>query len=147
MLPGRKRPAMNSPSPKTFDAVQSVRAIRDAVSAVIAQMSVEGENRWLRTEELTDPTLRRLMERASTAAGRDDKGVGKSDGTRIRIDRHLRGFGPPRAGAICEIVRVSSAVPNRHTHAPARTAGACAARAVPARRRRAWRTKNSTPSR
>jgi len=81
MLPGRKRPVMNSPSPKTFDAVQSVRAIRDAVSAVIAPMSVEDENRWLRTEELTDPTLRRLMERAATAAGRDDKGVGKSDGT------------------------------------------------------------------
>lgn len=69
---------MSNASAKTFDAVQSVRAIRDAVSAVIAPMSVEEENRWLRSEELSDPTLRRLMERA---AGRDDKGVGKSDGT------------------------------------------------------------------
>lgn len=72
---------MSNATAKTFDAVQSVRAIRDAVSAVIAPMSVEDENRWLRTEELTDPTLQRLMERATTTAGRDDTGVGKSDGT------------------------------------------------------------------
>jgi hypothetical protein len=72
---------MSNAAAKTFDAVQSVRAIRDAVSAVIAPMSVEDENRWLRTEELTDPTLIRLMERAATAARRDDKGVGNSDGT------------------------------------------------------------------
>ena len=69
------------PSAKTFDTVQSVRAIRDAVSAVIAPMSGEEENHWLRSQELTDPTLRTLMEGAATAAGRDDKGVGKSDGT------------------------------------------------------------------
>ena len=72
---------MSNAAAKAFDAVQSVRAIRDAVSEVIAPMSVEEENRWLRTEELTDPTLKRLMERAATAASRDDKGVGKSDGT------------------------------------------------------------------
>lgn len=72
---------MSNASAKTFDAVQSVRAVRDAISAVIAPMSVEEGSRWLRTEELTDPTLKRLMEHATTTAGRDDKGVGKSDGT------------------------------------------------------------------
>ena len=71
---------MSNAAAKTFDAVQSVRATRDAVSAVIAPMSVEEENRWLRSQELSDPTLKRLMERAGTAASRDDKGVGKSDG-------------------------------------------------------------------
>lgn len=35
----------NAPA-KTFDAVQSVRVIRNAVSAVITPMSVEDENRW-----------------------------------------------------------------------------------------------------
>lgn len=54
---------MSNTRGKTFDAVQSVRTIRDAVSAVIAAMSVEDENRWLRGQELTDPTLRRLMAR------------------------------------------------------------------------------------
>jgi len=39
------------------------RVIRDAVSAVIAPMSVEEENRWLRSQELSDPTLKRLMDR------------------------------------------------------------------------------------
>jgi hypothetical protein len=53
----------------------------DEVSAVIAPMTVEEENRWLRSEELPDPALKRLMDRAATAASRGDKGVGKNDGT------------------------------------------------------------------
>lgn len=53
---------------KTFDAVHMVRVIRDQVSSTIATMSVEDENRWLRAEEISDPTLRRLMELAALQA-------------------------------------------------------------------------------
>jgi hypothetical protein len=52
---------MSSASIKTFDAVNVVRAVRDDVSSAIATMSVEEENRWLRSAEFSDPTLRRLM--------------------------------------------------------------------------------------
>ncbi|MEW5984108.1 MAG: hypothetical protein AB1806_17280 [Acidobacteriota bacterium] len=56
---------MNSTSVKTFDAVNTVRVVRDDVSATIAAMSVDEENRWLRSGEWSDPTLRRLMELAA----------------------------------------------------------------------------------
>ena len=52
---------MSNPSAKAFDAVHMVRAVRDEVSSTISTMSVEEENRWLRSAELSDPTLRRLM--------------------------------------------------------------------------------------
>ena len=52
---------MSNTSAKTFDAVHMVRVVRDKVSSTIATMSVEDENHWLRSAELTDPTLRRLM--------------------------------------------------------------------------------------
>lgn len=50
---------------KTFDTVEMVRAVRDELSARIATMSADEENRWLRSTELSDPTLRRLMELAA----------------------------------------------------------------------------------
>ncbi len=56
---------MSSTSIKTFDAVKVVRAVRDDVSSAIATMSVEEENRWLRSAEFSDPKLRRLMELAA----------------------------------------------------------------------------------
>ena len=56
---------MSNASAKTSDAVQTVRAVRDEVSSTIARMSVEEENRWLRSAEFADPTLRRLMELAA----------------------------------------------------------------------------------
>jgi hypothetical protein len=56
---------MSSTSTKTFDAVNMVRAVRDDVSAAISAMSVEEENRWLRSAEFSDPRLRRLMELAA----------------------------------------------------------------------------------
>jgi hypothetical protein len=56
---------MSKASAKTFDAVHMVRVVRDEVSSTIARMSVEEENRWLRSEELSDPKLRRLMELAA----------------------------------------------------------------------------------
>lgn len=67
---------MSSSSTKTFDAVQVIRTIRDDVSARIAPMSVEDENRWLRSTEFSNPRLRRLMELAAqhgaAADGADD---------------------------------------------------------------------------
>jgi hypothetical protein len=59
---------MSNSSAKTFDAVHMVRAVRDEVSSTIAAMSVEEENRWLRSAELPDPKLKRLMELAAQQA-------------------------------------------------------------------------------
>ena len=56
---------MSKASAKTFDTVHMVRAVRDEVSSTIATMSVDEENRWLRSTELSDPKLRRLMELAA----------------------------------------------------------------------------------
>ena len=56
---------MSNASAKTFDTVHMVRVVRDEVSSTIAAMSVEDENRWLRSVEFADPTLRRLMELAA----------------------------------------------------------------------------------
>lgn len=56
---------MSNASAKTFDAVHMVRTVRDEVSSTIATMSAEEENRWLRSAEFSDPTLRRLMELAA----------------------------------------------------------------------------------
>jgi hypothetical protein len=60
---------MSSASTKTFDAVEMVRAIRDELSARIATMSVDEENRWLPSTALSDPTTRRLMELALRQRG------------------------------------------------------------------------------
>ena len=54
----------NAPA-KTFDAVNMVRAVRDEVSSTIATMSADEENRWLRSTEFSDSTLRRLMKLAA----------------------------------------------------------------------------------
>ena len=56
---------MSNATAKTFDAVHMVRVVRDDVSSTIAAMSVEEENRWLRSSKFADPTLRRLMELAA----------------------------------------------------------------------------------
>ena len=56
---------MSDASAKTFDTVHMVRVVRDEVSSAIAAMSVEEENRWLRSAEFADPALRRLMELAA----------------------------------------------------------------------------------
>ncbi|HEV7488196.1 MAG TPA: hypothetical protein VGQ65_21180 [Thermoanaerobaculia bacterium] len=61
-----------SSATKTFDSVEMVRAIRDELSARIATMSVDEENRWLRSTELSDPTLRRLMELAERERRTDE---------------------------------------------------------------------------
>lgn len=70
---------MTQTSTKTFDTVEMVRRIRDGISSTIMGMSAEQENQWLRSTELTDPRLRRLMERAAQQGAAAD---GASDDKR-----------------------------------------------------------------
>ena len=49
---------------KRFDAVQMTRTVRDDISAKIATMSVDEENRWIRSTQFSDPRLQRLMDLA-----------------------------------------------------------------------------------
>lgn len=50
---------------KTFDAVSMMRSIRDRLSAEIEGMTLEEELKWLASQELADPFLKRLRDRAS----------------------------------------------------------------------------------
>lgn len=51
-----------------FDAVATMRAARDKMSAEIAGMSIEEELRWLAAQQLADPVLERLRVRAAEHA-------------------------------------------------------------------------------
>ena len=64
---------MSNASTKTFDAVQVIRSIRNDVSSQIARMSVDEENRWLRSTEFSDPRLQRLMDLAAQQAAAADR--------------------------------------------------------------------------
>ncbi len=59
---------MNDPSSKTFDCVQSMRQIRDRLSAEIADMSYDQLVHWLRDQHYTDAFLQQLAERAQADA-------------------------------------------------------------------------------
>ena len=50
---------------KKFDAVAMMRSIRDRVSAQIEGMTLEEEVAWLASQELKDPFLKRLRDRAA----------------------------------------------------------------------------------
>ncbi|MGE3163584.1 MAG: hypothetical protein AB7O52_01610 [Planctomycetota bacterium] len=54
-----------STSEKKFDAVAMMRAARDRISAEIEGMTLEEELRWLASQEIDDPFLRRLRDRAA----------------------------------------------------------------------------------
>jgi len=53
---------------KKFDAVALMRSARDRISAEIEGMTLEEELRWLASQELHDPFLRRLRQRAAQQA-------------------------------------------------------------------------------
>ncbi len=53
---------------KKFDAVGMMRSARDKISAVIEGMTLEEELRWLASQELQDPLLKRLRDRTATQA-------------------------------------------------------------------------------
>ena len=57
---------------KKFDAVGMMRLIRDKMSAEIEGMTLEQELAWLASQELNDPFLRRLRDRAAQQADAAD---------------------------------------------------------------------------
>ena len=57
---------------KKFDAVAMMRSIRDRVSAQIEGMTLEEELAWLASQELKDPFLKRLRDRAAQQADAAD---------------------------------------------------------------------------
>ena len=59
---------MSKPSSKPFDCVQSMRQIRDRVSAEVADMSYDELAQRLRAHPYTDPFLQRLAEKAAQQA-------------------------------------------------------------------------------
>jgi len=58
---------------KTFDAVSMMREVRDNLSAEIEGMTLEEELKWLASQELQDPLLRRLRDRVVQQAGAADR--------------------------------------------------------------------------
>jgi hypothetical protein len=63
---------------KNFDAVAMMRAARDAISAQIEGMTLEEELKWLASQQIDDPFLKRLQDRAR----RSDAAAGRSAGRR-----------------------------------------------------------------
>jgi hypothetical protein len=59
-----------SRSEKKFDAVAMMRSIRDRISAEIEGMTLEEELEWLASQELEDPFLRRLRDKATEVSAR-----------------------------------------------------------------------------
>ena len=57
---------------KKFDAVESMRAIRDKLSAQIECMTLEEELAWLASEELNDEYLERLRKKTVEHAAAAD---------------------------------------------------------------------------
>jgi hypothetical protein len=53
---------------KKFDAVAMMRRIRDDLSAQINGMTLEEELKWLASQEIKDPFLRRLRDKAAQQA-------------------------------------------------------------------------------
>ena len=62
-----------SKTEKTFDAVAMMRSARDKISSEIQGMTLEEELKWLASQELEDPFLRRLRERAAQQADGADR--------------------------------------------------------------------------
>ncbi|MEW6366485.1 MAG: hypothetical protein AB1714_17805 [Acidobacteriota bacterium] len=50
---------------KKFDAVAMMRSARDRISAEIEGMTLDQELAWFPSQEIKDPFLRRLRERAA----------------------------------------------------------------------------------
>jgi hypothetical protein len=63
---------MNDHPSKTFDCVESMRQIRDRLSAEMADMSYDQLVKWLREPQYADSFLRQLAERAAQQADVED---------------------------------------------------------------------------
>lgn len=58
---------------KKFDAVAMMRAARDRISTEIEGMTLEEELKWLASQEVADPLLQRLRDRAARHAHAADR--------------------------------------------------------------------------
>lgn len=58
-----------SETAKKFDAVALMRSARDRISAAIEGMTLAEELTWLAAQEIRDPFLKRLRDRAARPAG------------------------------------------------------------------------------
>ncbi len=56
---------METRTEKKFDAVAMMRSIRDEISAHIEGMTLQEELAWLASQELKDPFLKRLRDKAA----------------------------------------------------------------------------------
>ena len=52
-------------SEKEFDAVAMMRSIRDKISSEIEGMTLEEELAWLAAQQIDDPFLKRLRDKAT----------------------------------------------------------------------------------
>jgi len=62
-----------SKAEKGFDAVAMMRAARDRISSEIEGMTLEEELEWLASQEVDDPFLKRLRNRAAQQADTADR--------------------------------------------------------------------------
>ena len=58
---------------KKFDAVAMMRSARDKLSAKIECMTLQEELKWLSSQEVRDPFLKRLRDRAAQQADAADR--------------------------------------------------------------------------
>jgi hypothetical protein len=58
---------------KKFDAVAMMRSAREGISAEIEGMTLEEELKWLASQEIADPFLKRLRDRAGQQADAADR--------------------------------------------------------------------------
>ncbi|MFQ5744825.1 MAG: hypothetical protein ACE5HV_14735 [Acidobacteriota bacterium] len=64
-----------SKTEKKFDAVAMMRSARAKISAEIQGMTLEEELKWLASQEIDDPFLKRLRDRAAQRADAADRPV------------------------------------------------------------------------
>jgi hypothetical protein len=62
-----------SKTEKKFDAVEMMRSARDRISAEIEGMTLDEELAWLASQEIDDPFLKRLRDRAAQPADAADR--------------------------------------------------------------------------
>ena len=74
-----------SETKKKFDAVAMMREARDEISAEIEGMTLEQELKWLASQELQDPLLRRLQDRAAQQSRRADASNEWRETQRMRV--------------------------------------------------------------
>ena len=66
-----------SKTEKKFDAVAMMRSARDKISEQIEGMTLEEELKWLASQEVHDPFLKRLRDRAAQADAADRPSAGR----------------------------------------------------------------------